>query len=246
LWMIVGEGRMDDVSGWIGRTPYRLKRVMIAGGTAVGFHLARLLEAKGIPVKLMEPDHKRAEVWAGMLNSTVVINGKGIDLGLLREENIGDVSAFVAATDLDEDNILSAMLATKEAVPKVIAMVERSEYAHVLSSIGVHAMISKNTQAVSVILGMLRRGKILSTALLGRDAEVIEYSALETSKVTSAPLKDLDFPKGALLACIVRDDQLIIPSGETHVQVGDHILVFTMKKSVKKVEKMMTVALGYF
>jgi len=246
LWFIAGPGQLQVASQLVGKTYHSLKRVMISGGTTVGFHLAQMLEERKIPCKIIEEDRERAEELAEKLEETIVINGRGIDISLLREENVADVSAFVATTSQDEDNILAAMLAHREGVARVIAMIERFEYAKVVGSIGINALVSKNVAAVATTLNLIRKGKILSSCLLGRDAEVIEYQAMETSQITKAPLKDLNFPKGAILGAIVRDGEVIIPSGDDQVLVGDRILIFTTKAALKKVERLTTVALGFF
>ncbi|MCZ7584716.1 MAG: Trk system potassium transporter TrkA [Deltaproteobacteria bacterium] len=199
LWMIAHPDKYQVASSLVGKTFHPLKSVMIAGGTPAALHLAQQLEARGVPVKLIDENRERAEETAEQLHDAIVIHGRAIELPLLREESIGAMSSFVAATPQDEDNILAAILARREGVQRVIAMIERYDYAHVLGSIGVNALVSKNVGAVNAILSMVRKGKILSTFILGRDAEVIEYRAMETSAITKAPLKDLDFPRGALL-----------------------------------------------
>ncbi len=246
LWFIAGPESIEVVSKMVGKTFHPIRRVMINGGTDVAYELAKMLERRSIGCKIIVEDRQRAEDLAEELDSTVVLHGNGIDLSLLREESIGESSAYISVSANEEDNVLSSILASREGVPRIISMIEISDYAQVLTSIGVNTIVSKNNSAVSAILAMIRKGKILSTSLLGSDAEVIEYKALETSQIVQAPLKDLKFPKGALLGAIVRNGDVIIPSGNDQVQVGDRICIFTAKQSLKKVEKLTTVAVGYF
>ena len=212
----------------------------------VGGHITKMLEELDIPTKLLEPDLARCEQLAMEREHTVVLNGQGIDLKLLREENIGESSAFVAVTDEDEENILSALLARKEGVPKVIALMERLDYESVVSTIGVNNIVSKNMAAVSMIMGNLRKGRILSSSVIGSYAEVIEYVAMETSEITGASLVDLSFPRGSIVGAIVREDEVIIPRGGDRVRPGDRVLIFALKESIPKVEKLLTVKLEYF
>ncbi len=246
LWFIAGQENIEVVSTMVGKSFHPIRRVMINGDTNVAYELAKMLERRDIGCKLIVEDRQRAEDLAEQLDATVVLHGRGIDLSLLREENIGEVSAYISVSSREEDNVLSSMLAAREGVPRVIAMIELRDYAQVITSIGINTIVSKNNSAVSAILGMIRKGMILSTSLLGSDAEVIEYKALETSEIVEKPLKDVRFPRGALLGAIVRNGDVIIPSGNDQVQPGDRICVFTSKKALKKVEKLTTVGLGYF
>jgi trk system potassium uptake protein TrkA len=101
--------------------------------------------------------------------------------------------------------------------------------------------------AVSSILQNVRQGKVLSDiSIFGERGEFIQAVALETSDITNRPLKDLNMPKGALLVCIIRNGDIIIPTGESVVTPGDQIIVFTVKQAVKKMEKLLTVKLEFF
>lgn len=246
IWLIVDDENMEKMTQLVGKAFSRLRRVMIVGGTSVGYHLAKMLETRDIPCKLIEEDRATAETLAQELSRTMVIHGHGIDIALLREENVEDSSAFIAATPQDEDNILAAMIASREGVPRVIALIERRGYASVVGSIGITALVSKNVAAVNTVLGMVRKGKILGAAVLGPDAEVLEFLAMETAPVTMARIRDLEFPKGAILGALVREGEVIIPSGEDQVRPGDQLLVFTTKKAMKKVEKLFAVGVAFF
>jgi len=69
------------------------------------------------------------------------------------------------------------------------------------------------------------------------DAEVIELVAHADSKITKGKLKDLDFPTDANIGGIIRGDQGFIAMGDTQIQEGDNVVVFTMPSAIKKVEK---------
>ena len=69
------------------------------------------------------------------------------------------------------------------------------------------------------------------------DAEVIELVVQANSKITMGKLKDIDFPEDANIGGIIRGDQGIIAMGDTQIQAGDQVVVFTMPSAIKKVEK---------
>ena len=76
--------------------------------------------------------------------------------------------------------------------------------------------------------------------------EVMEAVALETSYIVSKPLKKLKFPKGALLAGIMREDQIIIPTGETVIVPDDRIIIVARREAIPKIEKILAVKLEFF
>ncbi|MBT4508984.1 TrkA C-terminal domain-containing protein, partial [Desulfobacula sp.] len=101
--------------------------------------------------------------------------------------------------------------------------------------------------AISSILQEVRKGKVLSDiSIFGERGEFIEAVALESSGITDKPLKRISFPKGAILACIIREINIIIPIGDSVIKPGDSVIIFAVKAAVKKLEKLLTVKLDFF
>jgi trk system potassium uptake protein TrkA len=224
-----------------------LNRVLIVGGGRIGHRLAAILEKKSIQIKIIESDANRCTVLAEQLNRTVVLNGDGSDQDILREENIQEMDAVVTVTDNEETNILVSLLCKRMGVKKAITKVNRFSYFNLLSTIGVNLIVSPRLSAINTILQHIRRGKILSAITIkGEQAEVIEAVALETSDIVGKSLKRLSFPKGALLAAIIHQDDIIIPSGESVIEPGDRIIIFANKNAVSKIEKFLMVKLEFF
>jgi trk system potassium uptake protein TrkA len=150
-------------------------------------------------------------------------------------------------TDDDETNVLVSLLAKNLGVKNTVTRIGKSSYYPFLTTIGIEKVVSPRLSAVSSILQNVRQGKVLSDiSIFGERGEFIQAVALETSDITNRPLKDLNMPKGALLVCIIRNGDIIIPTGESVVTPGDQIIVFTVKQAVKKMEKLLTVKLEFF
>ena len=116
-----------------------------------------------------------------------------------------------------------------------------------MTAIGIEQVVSPRLSAINTILQHIRRGKVLSAiSLKGEQAEVMEAVALETSEIVSKPLKRLSFPKGAIVAGIIRQDDIIIPSGESVIEPGDRIIIFAHRKAIGGIEKILSVKLEYF
>jgi len=223
------------------------KRVLVSGGSRMGECVAKRLSAKGIQTKIIERNRLRGEHLAATLNRVVVLHGEGTDQRLLLQEGVRDVDMFISAADDEEENVLTALLAKRLGARRVVSLVNTTEYIPLASTIGVDVVLSPMLSAVSAILQFVRQGKILSVSTLREElVEAIEFMALDTSNIVGKPLRKISVPKGALVGSIVREDEVIIPDGETIIQEGDRVIVFALPEAIPKMEKAMKVNLEYF
>ena len=88
--------------------------------------------------------------------------------------------------------------------------------------------------------------KAIDDDLKGEQAEALEVVALETSDIVAKPLRRVAFPKGAIVAGIIRKDHIIIPTGESIIEPGDRIIIFAQRRAVEGIEKILAVKLEYF
>jgi trk system potassium uptake protein TrkA len=181
------------------------------------------------------------------MHKTVILHGDGSDQKLFIEENAGQSDVVVSVTNDDETNVLVSLLAKNLGVKNTITRIGKASYYPLLATIGIEKVVSPRLSAVSSILKDVRQGNVLSDiSILGERGEFIEAIALETSDITNKPLRKISFPKGSILVCIMRNDQVMIPSGTSVVAPGDRIILFAVKQAVKKLEKMLTVKLDFF
>lgn len=82
--------------------------------------------------------------------------------------------------------------------------------------------------------------------LPGEVVEAIEFEAMETSQLVDRPLRKISFPAGAILGAVQRGSEFLIPDGDTVIQPGDRVVVFTRREAIPKIEKLVTVGLEYF
>lgn len=223
------------------------KKVMIVGGGEVGFYLAGELEKNNYKVKIIERNAKRCEFLAEHLDKSIVLQGDGTDQDLLLEENIKDVDTFVASTNDEEANILTSLLSKRLNNERCITLIDKPEYLSMVSTIGIDVVVSPRLSSVGGILQFVRKGKVLSvTTLMEERVEGIETVAMETSDIIGKPLSKIKFPKGIIVGAVVKDETAIIPCGETIINPGDKVVVFTTKNMVSKLEKILAVKPNFF
>lgn len=224
-----------------------VKRVLIIGGGRIGYRLAIELETRSIYCKIIEKNASRCSALAERLNKTIVLHGDGSDQSLLSEENIGDIDVVVTLTNDEETNILSSLLARRMGAGKSITKISKFSYFPLMTAIGIEQVVSPRLSAINTILQHIRRGKVLSAiSLKGEQAEALEVVALETSDIVGKPLKRVSFPKGAIVAGIIRNDQIIIPTGDSIVSPEDRVIIFAQRRAIGDIEKLLAVKLEYF
>lgn len=174
------------------------------------------------------------------LGKTLVLHGDGTDQKLLLEENIGDMDAFVAVSNNEELNIMASLLAKKLGAKKTIAIVNRTDYIPLAHSLGLQAILSPRLITASTILRYVRRGDILSLTAVAEDkAEILEARVSRTSPLIGKTLKDAKLPKSSLIGAIIRDEKIIIPSGADIILENDKLIIFTLRESIKDIEKIL-------
>jgi trk system potassium uptake protein TrkA len=238
VFVIVAKENVQDVVRITGKEDVEIEDVMILGGGETGHTMAQELE-KEYNVKIIESSMEKSCDLAEKLRRTLVIRGDGLDLDLLAMEGIVDMDAFVAATGDDETNIVSCLVAKHLKVPKIISLINRTEYCAIIPNIGIDAYISKQLLTVNGILKFIRRGTVVSVASIpGIAAEVIELIAGEGARITKKPLRELGFPKDAIVGAVMRNDKVLIPVGDSKLQAGDKVVLFALPSDIHEVEEL--------
>jgi len=230
-----------------GKDDEQVRRVLVSGGGRLGECVARRLSERGLGTKIIERDRKQCEYLAEVLDRVIVLHGEGTDQRLVLDEGVRDVDMFISAADDEEENVLTALLAKRLGAKRVVSLVDTTDYIPLASTIGVDVVLSPRLSAVSTILQFIRQGRILSVSTLREDlVEAIEFIAMETSKIVGKPLRKLSMPKGTLVGAIVRNDDVIIPDGNTLILEGDRVILFARPDTIPSVEKAVKVNLEYF
>jgi trk system potassium uptake protein len=226
-----------------------VQRIMIAGGGNIGLRLGGALE-RDYAVKLIEYSKKRCEILSSRLNRTLVLQGDVTDEGLLEAENVDDMDMFIAVTNDDENNIMSALLAKRMGAKRVVALINRRSYVDLLQSGQIDIAISPAQATIGTLLAHVRRGHVTQVHSLRRGAaealEAVVHGDRDSCGCVGRRIDEIDLPKGATIAAIVRGDEVIMAHHDTVIQAEDHVIIFvTDKKTLPKVEKLFQVAVGF-
>jgi trk system potassium uptake protein TrkA len=220
-----------------GKKDTRIENIMILGGGLIGQFIATSL-GKDMNVKIIESNVGKSEEIAEVLPHTLIIHGDGTDYDLLAAEGIVDMDAFIAVTGDDETNIIATLLVRHMRIPRTIALVNKMDYLPITGTIGMDAVVSKQLLTVNAVQRYIQHQQVASIASIpGIDAQLIEFIAKAEYRITRKPLKDIHFPKDAIVGAVMHGDDLIIPRGDTRIQADDKVVVFTLPSALGDVER---------
>lgn len=240
VFIIATREGMEFIKKFLGKSNIEIDRVMILGGSRIAELVAARLSAKISSVKILEKDKERGMVLSERLpDNVIVVIGDGRNSDLLLEEGIKEHDAFLALTGNDEANVLACVVAKKFGVDKTIAEVENIEYIHLAEEMGVDSVINKKLITAGRLFKFTLSGKArLVRYMSGTDTEVLEYTVAAGSGITKGALKDISFPKDAVIGGLIRGSEAMIAVGSTRIEPYDRVVVFSLPESVKEIDKL--------
>ena len=230
---------MDMLMKYVGKENIEVRNLMILGGSPIGEMVAKQLSKQLDSIKLIEMNKEKCMDLSEKLPSNViVVNGDGRNSDMLMEESIREFDAFVAVTNNSETNILACVAAKSLGVPRAIAEVENLEYIRLAESMGVDAVINKKLITAGRIFKFTLSSKVRFIKYMsGTKAEVLEYIVTPGSSITKCMLKDMNFPKNAIIGGVIRGNESFIAVGDTQIQAYDRVAVFALPEAVKDVDR---------
>lgn len=236
---ITSKGGDEELCKLTGKSNAEIKNVMVLGGGKIGFKATLELLKSKFNVKIIEKDKDRAFDIAEELPDALIINGDGRNVEILDEENIQDMDAFISVTGNSETNIMSCLVAKSKGVKKTIALVENIDYFELSQSIGIDTLVNKKLLAANTIFRYIRKGEVVAmTKLNNMNAELLEFVVKPKSKICNKIIKELNFPRSAIIGGVIRNGEGLIALGDFKVQEGDRIVVCCLPDSIKKVERL--------
>jgi trk system potassium uptake protein TrkA len=231
----------------LGKENRPIRRVMIMGGSRIGINTAQLLP-RDVSAKIIEINPERAEKIANLVpDNVMILNMDARDLESLKEEGIENTDAFVAVTGSSDTNILACLAAKRFGIVKTIAEIENNDYIPLALNLDIGTIVNKKLITASHIYQLTLDKSVLNvTCVPLSDAQVVEFEAVENSKVTKHKLRDLNIPSDVNFGGYVRNGKGYLCYGNTEIQVGDHVIVFCLATSIHAVEQLFHPKKSFF
>lgn len=233
----------EEVEKYLGINHKEIEDIVIFGGDLQGYYLAELLEndTRKYNVKIIENDPNLCYSLAEELEHTLIINGGVADLQLMEDENVGAMDLSVALTDDDKENVLVSILARELGAKKTICQLRRSDYVPIIERVGIDKAISPRSLTAAAILRFISKGKLKSLSYIqDEQLHIAEIPIPEDGKIIGKALKNLKFPKGAIIGVIFRHGNVIIPNGESVVEEADILVVMCLTDVMSEVQDYLT------
>ena len=232
---------VEEIYKLTGKIKTSIKKVMILGGGKIAYNTAKKLSENKIRVSIIEIDKEKAIQLADKLPDVMIIHGDGRNIELLEEENLNSMDAFISVTGNSETNIMSCLMANSKNINKTIALVENMDYFKLSHSIGIDNLINKKLLAANTIFKYIRRGEVVDiTTLNNLDAEILEFVVKNSSKVANSKIKDIDFPRSAIIGGVIKEGEGIIALGDYTILPDDRVVVCCLPEAVEKVESLFS------
>ncbi len=217
--------------------------ITIMGGGSIGLHLAQLLDNRACSVKLIDWDMERCNFLAAKLKRVKVVCRDASSRSALEQEHIDEMDLFVATTSDDERNIMACVLAKEIGAAHSVAVVNQPDFAPLVGRLGIDHAVTPRACLSNRILRLIHQKNISTLAVLDEgQVEIIEFKVEAPAPLTGKSLRDIAgrFPKGALVATILRGEEVIVPSGESRIEVGDSVVMVAALDSIDAVLKLFT------
>lgn len=244
---IIGRGNMiAKFTRKLGILSGKSRNVILVGGGKITFYLTQQLLAGGAQVKIIERNPDRCQKLSETLSDATIVQGDGTDQDLLIEEGIEKADVFASLTDFDEENILLSLYANSVSHCKVITKINRLAFESVIKKMQLGSVIHPKFLTAEYILSYVRGmqnslGSNVETLynIFDNRAEALEFRVREHSHVVGISLTELQLKTNLQIACINRKGQIIIPSGNDTIEVGDTVIVITTHIGLKDIKDIM-------
>jgi trk system potassium uptake protein TrkA len=223
----------------------KAKSVFIIGGGKIAYYLAKELIASGVSVKIVEKNEQRANELSAELPEATVLLFDATDQEALEEEKLSDSDACVTLTGMDEENVIISLYAKGQGVDKVVTKVDRPSILNMVKQLGLESVVSPRNVIANHIVRFVRAhqadtGNGINTLYKLHDkAEALEFTVSENFTAIGIPLKNLGIKEGFLIGGIVREDEFILPDGNTSLQKDDKVIVVTSEKQMTELTQIL-------
>lgn len=230
--------KLDTVRRYCGQQEIEVRKVIIMGGSRIAVRTAEHLPHDW-SIKIIEKDYEKCKRLSEIVSeNTLIIHGDGRDADLLRSEGIRSTQAFLSLTSNSESNMIATLNAKRLGVPRTVAQIENIDYLDMANQMGIGNLINKKIIAAAAIFRHLLQVDISSAKTLSvGQGDVLELQVKEGSRITKDQVRHLRLPRTVTLGGLMRDGKVMLVEGNTQIQAGDSVMVFSMDTPTAQIIK---------
>jgi len=243
-FIIVDSKHIRRVMAAFGHMEKEARKIVISGGGNIGTSLIRKLQkdSDGLQIKVIEHNNTRAQYLSEQLANIIILNGDTLERSIMEEASVSTAETYIALMNDDENNILGSLLAKQYGCERAITLVNNNAYFPLVGPLGIDMMISPKSIIVSNIMQHIRRGRIVSIhSIHGGETEVTEIEVSDSSGVANQVIGELELPVNAVIAALIREDEIIIPKENDKILPHDHLIVLSPRSKAREMEELLSV-----
>lgn len=224
----------------LGFAEEKQQRVIVGGGGHIGRMVAEEAIKLGLVTIVIRRDRKEAEKLAVDLPEALVLSGDITREEILLEAGVDRAANFVAVTNSHEINLLSSILAKQCRASRIVTLIDNRTYIGVANAMNIDSIVSPRLASVGEILKFVRGVHVEEVASL--PSERVEVSAVdvdEASPLAGKALRDVHLPSECIVAALLTKEGVIVPSGETVIEIGTKAVLFTKAEHAHELEKLI-------
>ncbi|TDI45891.1 MAG: Trk system potassium transporter TrkA [Acidobacteria bacterium] len=221
--------------------------IIVIGAGEVGYHLAKELSSRDHNVVVVDISHERLERIGEQLDVTTLC-GNGAHLDVLQRAEAETCDLLLAVSNKDNVNLVASRLAKGLGARR--SVVRSTDVDAVVSRRGLYSslfdvdlLLSTQLLTTSRIVQRVRRhhNQIIEEYLGGK-VQIRRVSVTEGSRAAGRMVADLGLPAQTLVVALFRDDEVLVPWGDTVIEVGDQLLMAAASGRMPQVEKLFSQA----
>jgi trk system potassium uptake protein TrkA len=260
LYVIATETDIENLFNYLGKKKIQLHKIIIAGGSKTGSYAAsylfeqrrsghnsvfnlfkNFLNKKEKSIVIVDKDYNKCKVLEERFPDALVLNADISDELVFEEEQFSDADLFISSTANEELNIVTSLYAKSLGIKRVIALINKNNFAALASSLEIDVVISIKNTVVNTILKFIRKGNVKSVhSISGGKVEVVEVLVGSESRTAGKAIEEIRLPDESLIIAVSRNGVNSIPTGEFVIEAGDQIIFISNKESIEKLESLFT------
>lgn len=215
--------------------------IVIFGGGEYGFSLAQTLESWNCRIRIVESDPDLCQELSDQLTNVTILNTDATSIAEMREEQVGDADFFIAATNVDEDNVMTCLQAHSLGTKYCLPLIHRADYADTMTGfgdkLGILAAVSPRDATRRDLSRFITSDRFhLLKKLEG--VELIETSVTEDSTIVGKSVRSIEWPDDCVLVALLHGTEGRVPAADDEIASGDNLYALVGSAAKKKFLKL--------
>ncbi|MCA0385208.1 MAG: Trk system potassium transporter TrkA [Firmicutes bacterium] len=210
--------------------------IIIVGAGKLGYSLADMFAIKDNNVTVIDNDSEALQRASAHIDM-MAVHANGLNIDVLEQINIAITDVLIAVTEGDETNMLISLIAKRLGCKRVVARIRNPEYSSQLDflkqTLGIDYIANPDLEtAKEITKQLLTNEAIYMDDFAGGKVAMSEFTVATTSYLTGKCIKNINLPKRILIVSIKRNEEMLIPKGDTMLLAGDQLYLIGVKEEL--------------